>query len=101
MFRFPELDKAKRVIDMIIADPQATDVSSDRFFLNKLGLLSPNSSGMEKKKLQDYLKKAMEQCAKRLLECLYRAGEGDLNRKYWVGLGKRPYLGHKFTEKMY
>ena len=43
----------------------------------------------------------MEECAKRLLELLYRPGEGDFNRKYWVGLGKRPFMGHKFTDKQY
>ena len=86
---------------MIIKDPQALDVGSEKFFLNKLGLLNQNASGMEQKKLQDYLKKAMEQCAKRLLELLYRPGEGDLNRKYWIGLARRPFLGHKVTDKQY
>ena len=101
MFRFPDQERATRVCDMIIKDPQALDVGSDKFFLNKLGLLTPNANGMEQKKLKDYLKKAMEECAKRLLECLYRPNEGDLNRKYWIGLAKKPFLGHKFTEKQY
>ena len=81
-------------------DAEATDVGSPNFFLNKLGILDPGR-GAEQNKLVTYLKKLMEECSKRLLELLYKPNEGDLNRKYWIGLGKRPYLGHKFTSQQY
>ena len=84
-----------------MADPKAIDVGTPTFFMNKLGLLSPGGSGPEKKKLSDYLKKIMEECAKRLLEYLYREQEGDMNRKFWIAMGKRPFLGQKFTDKQY
>ena len=76
-------------------------MGNSAFILAKFGFLAPNPSPAEKRKLSDYLKKLMEECAKRLLELLYRNGEGDLNRKYWVGLGRRPFLGQKFTDKQY
>ena len=41
----------------------------------------------------------MEECGKRLVEMLYRSTDGDLNRKYWLGMGKRPFLEQKFTTK--
>ena len=56
----------------------------------------------EKRKCTDQLKKMMEECAKRLLEYLYRGpAEGDFNRKFWLGLGKKPFLGQKFVDKQY
>ena len=82
-------------------DPQAIDVSTETFFMNRLGLLNMKAPMAERRKLGDYLKKLMQECSKRLLEYLFRAGEGDLNRKFWVGMGKKPFLGQKFTDKQY
>ena len=101
MFRFPQPDKAKTVVGMIVKDPQAFTCDNQAFFLNKLGLLSPARSNADITKLNTYLKKIMEECGKRLLELLYRPSEGDMNRKYWIGLGKRPFMGHKFCDKQY
>ena len=47
------------------------------------------------------MKKLIEECNKRLFAYLFKEGEGDLNRKYWMGLAKRPFLGQKFTETQY
>ena len=43
----------------------------------------------------------MDECSKRLLEYLYRESEGDMNRKFWMGMGKKPFLGQKFVDKQY
>ena len=43
----------------------------------------------------------MTECSKRLLELLYREGEGNMNRKFWLGMGKKPFLGQKFIDKQY
>lgn len=101
MLRFPTEEGSRKVVGQIVADPKATDVTSATFFMNKLGLLNGNASGSEKQKLEAYFKKMAEECSKRLLEYLYRAGEGDMNRKFWMGMGKRPFLGQKFTDKQY
>ena len=69
--------------------------------MNKLGLLGANPNVADRRKVSDYLKKLMDECSKRLLEYLYREGEGDMNRKYWFGMGKKPFLGQKFVDKMY
>ena len=101
MARFKDQDRATNVVGQIVNDPKAVEVGMETFFMNKLGLLNIKAPVAEKRKLGDYLKKLMQECAKRLLEYLFRAGEGDLNRKYWVGMGKRPFLGQKFTDKQY
>ena len=101
MQRFPEKDKQVRVCGMIVADPKAIDIGTPTFFMNKLGLLPPGSAAAEKRKCTDYLKKIMEECSKRLLEYLHREGEGEMNRKFWLGMGKRPFLGQKFVDKQY
>ena len=80
---------------------KAIDITNQTFFMNKLGLLKPSNSPAEKTKSTNQLKKMMEECAKRLLEYLYRGQEGDLNRKFWFGLGKKPFLGQKFVDKQY
>ena len=55
----------------------------------------------EKRKCTEYLKKCMDECSKRLLEYLYRPSEGEMNRKFWMGMGKKPFLGQKFVDKQY
>ena len=82
---------------MIAADPAPIDIGTATFFMNKLGLLQANAA--QKKKCQDYLKKLLEETSTRLLELLYREGEGDMNRKFWMGMAKRPFLGQKFIDK--
>ena len=68
--------------------------------MNKLGLLTANPTLQERQKLVSYLKQAMEECSKRLLEYLYRPSEGEMNRKFWIALAKKPFMGMKFTEKL-
>ena len=68
--------------------------------MNKLGLLVAGGAP-EKRKCTDYMKKLMEECSKRLLEYLYRPQEGEMNRKFWMGMGKKPFLGQKFVDKQY
>ena len=100
--RYPAKEQAERIFALVKDDPKAIAFTESSHFLNKLGLLNPNSSVAEKRKLVDYMKKAMEETAKRLHEYLFREGEGDLNRKFWVGLAKgKPFLGQKFTDKQY
>ena len=97
MQRFKTEEQQRRVIGMIVADPGAIDITNATFFMNKLGLLQAN--GAQAKKCKDYLKKLIEETSTRLQELLYREGEGDMNRKYWMGMSKRPFLGQKFIDK--
>ena len=101
ILRFPQQDVATRIVGQIVADPKAGDIANNTFFMNKLGLLKATNAPAEKTKCTNQLKKMMEECAKRLLEYLYRGPEGDLNRKFWLGLGKKPFLGQKFVDKQY
>ncbi len=101
MLRYPAPDQAKKVVDQIVADAKAYEVGQQTFFMNKLGLLNANCSGQEQQKLSAHLKKMTAECAKRLLEYLYRPVEGDMNRKFWLAMGKRPFMGQKFTDKQY
>ena len=78
---------------MIVADAKSIAITDSSFFMNKLGLLPAGSAPAEKKKCTDYLKKAMDETSKRLLEYLWRAEEGEMNRKFWLGMGKKPFLG--------
>ena len=100
MIRYPEEDKARLVVGQIITDAKTVDVLAPTFFMVKLGLMQPGQMA-EKRKCTDQLKKCMEETAKRLLECLYRGEEGEMNRKYWFGMGKKPFLGQKFVDKQY
>ena len=100
MTRFPEETKARNVVAQIVGDAQAIDISQPTFFMNKLGLMKPGALA-EKRKCTDFMKKCMDETAKRLLEVLFRAGEGDMNRKFWMGMGKKPFLGQKFVDKQY
>ena len=101
MVRYPAKDAATAIANQICNDAAAINVGESSFFMNKLGLLSANSPVAEKRQCSEYLKKLMKECSKRLLEYLFREGEGDMNRKFWVGLGKRPFLGQKFVDKQY
>ena len=93
--------RATNVVGQVVADANGTDINSEAHFLAKLGLLNIKAPLAEKRKLQDYLKKLTTECSKRLLEYLFRAGEGDFNRKFWIGMGKRPFLGQKYTDRQY
>ena len=57
---------------MIVADAKAIAITDSTFFMNKLGLIPANGAAAEKKKCTDYLKKAMDETSKRLLEYLWR-----------------------------
>ena len=101
MHRYPAQDQAIRVIGQIMNDAQATDCGNNTFFMNKMGMLSQAKSPAEKTKCAAQMKKMMDECSKRLLEYLYRPQEGDMNRKFWMALGKKPFMGQKFTDKQY
>ena len=51
MARFPKPEEATRIVGMIAGDSQGWDIGNAQFFLNKLGLLTPNASAGEKRKL--------------------------------------------------
>ena len=101
MARFPEQEKAARVVGLIMAEPSILDVQSANHFMNKLGLLKVNPTISEKQKCAEYLKTLMRECSKRLLEYLYRPEEGEMNRKFWLGFGKKTFLGQKFVDKQF
>ena len=51
MARFSKPEEATRIVGMIAGDNQGWDIGNAQFFLNKLGLLTPNASAGEKRKL--------------------------------------------------
>ena len=101
MLRYPDQAGATRVVAQIVADPKAIEFTAPTFFMNKLGLMINSNNAAEKRKCTEYLKKCMDECSKRLLEYLYRPSEGEMNRKFWMGMGKKPFLGQKFVDKQY
>ena len=62
--------------------------------MRKMGLMSSAGPG-EEMKYQQYMKKLKEACAERLVKKLF---ENDgLDFKFWLGFGKKPFLGQKFN----
>ena len=80
---------------------EAVPTSSDPgFFMNKLGLLGQAKAGDEDK-MRKYMQQLKEECGQRLLHVLYNENTGKYEGKYWIALGRRPFLGHKFSAKSY
>ena len=47
MARFPKQDQSQRVLDMICDDKEGRDISNNKFFLNKLGLLNQGNQAQK------------------------------------------------------
>ena len=75
------------------------ETNSADFFMNKLGQLKKPKNGTEEAKMKKYLKQCKSECFERLHARLTNATTGDMDRKYWLVFGKKPYLGHKFCTK--
>ena len=71
--------------------PASTDNAN---FMRKLGLLSQPAKAMDEKKYCDYLMQLRLECAERLVTTIYAHEAMDL--KFWLGFGRRPFLGQKF-----
>ena len=77
---------------------QSVPTSGDpQFFMCKLGLLSKSKNNAEEEKFRKYLSGLKAECGQRLLHTLYNPETGPLDCKYWVALGKKPFLGQKFS----
>ena len=88
-----------RLVGLITAADQGYDVTGQTFFMNKLGLLKSNPTAAEKSKCVEHMKMLTKECAKRLLEYLYRPQEGDMNRPFWLGMARKPFLGQQYINK--
>ena len=67
------------------------------FFMRKLGLLAKSKNNSEEERYRKYLSSLKQECGSRLLHTLYNPKTGPLDGKYWIGLGKKPFLGQKFS----
>ena len=90
-------DKVKQICKEIVDWPVENDKPD--FFMNKLGIMPKSKSGAEDGKMKKYLKLCKEETFKRLEKKLTNAETGDMDRKYWLVFGRKPYLGHKFIQK--
>ena len=46
--------------------------------------------------MRDYLKKLKEVVGERLIDTLWHPVHGDMDAKYWIAFGKKPFLGQKY-----
>ena len=65
--------------------------------MRKLGLLSKSKNNVEEDKFRKYLSSLKAECGSRLLNTLFNPQTGALDCKYWLSLGKKPFLGQKFS----
>ena len=90
-----QLDVVKQIIALPIESQQAD------YFMNKLGLFTKPTNPSETAKMQKYLQVCKQETWNRLNELLYNEKTGPMDCKYWLMLGKKPFLGHKFVERTF
>ena len=84
--------KAKEAV-MTLANENLGSIQDQRFCIRDLVTPAPG----QEQKLTAYLKQCKQECAKRLLnDILFHPEKGNMDRKFWLAFGKRPYLGRKF-----
>lgn len=64
-------------------------------------LLSAPKNAKEGDVFNKYLKQIKEECGARLIQTLYMQEWGTMDLKYWLTLGKKPFLGRKFNNALY
>ena len=86
------------MIDNLIKEiiPKSTD---NTFFMREL--LSQGKSTKEEDTFKQYLMQVKQECGRRLLTVLYHPDHGDMDLKFWVQFGKKPWLGRKFNNKLF
>ena len=52
-------------------------------------------------KMKKYLMLCKKECWPRLAEILFNEKTGPLDCKYWLAMGKTPFMGAKFVDKKY
>jgi len=92
-------DQAEKIIEDLVKE-QVPFSNDNDFFMRKLGLLGQPKNGSEEEKFRKYAAQLKEACGKRLLLKLWHPEHGDMDQKYWLGFGKRPFLGQKFNRKL-
>ena len=97
--RHPE-DNAKSIKLMDQVAKETVNVSDSQFLLKTLGIMKSGSSA-EASKAAKYLQECKDVTNKRLQHILFNPQTGDLDRRYWVMFGRAPFLGHKFTTKIF
>ena len=75
------------------------ETNSPDFIMNKLGQMHKAKNGGEEAKMKKYLKLCKQETFSRLHARLTNDKTGDMDRKFWLVFGKKPYLGHKFCTK--
>jgi hypothetical protein len=82
-------------IALTLAKKSVPSSTANDFFMRKLGLMvSPTGGPQEEAKFNKYILQLKEECAQRLVKTVY-ANEG-MDVKFWLGFGRRPFLGQKF-----
>ena len=92
----PDQASAEKIVQDLCAQAVPTS-GDDQFFMRKLGLLTKSKNNVEEEKFRKYLAGLKAECGQRLLHTLYNPQTGPLDCKYWLGLGKKPFLGQKFS----
>lgn len=78
---------------------EAVPISTDStFFMRNLGQMTQPKGPAEEDKCRKYLMQLKVECGARLIATLYANQAMDL--KFWLGFGKRPFLGQKFNNKL-
>ena len=65
--------------------------------MRKLGLLAKAKNNSEEERFRKYLSSLKQECGSRLLNILYNPKTGALDAKFWISLGKKPFLAQKFS----
>ena len=92
----PDKETASKVVGELVS--QSVPTSADpEFFMRKLGLLTKSKNNAEEEKFRKYLASLKAECATRLLNVLFNPQTGALDAKHWISLGKKPFLGQKFS----
>ena len=87
---------AEKAVAAVVSEsvPSSGD---NNFFMRKLGLLNKAKNNVEEEKFRKYLSGLKTECAQRLMYTLYNPQTGHLDCKHWLSLGKKPFLGQKFS----
>ena len=89
-------DLVARGVDALVAEQVPTS-GDNNFFMRKLGLLNKAKNNVEEEKFRKYMAAVKGECAQRLMFTLYNPQTGPLDCKHWLSLGKKPFLGQKFS----
>ena len=91
--------KAHGIVDELIKLP--VDLNSPEYFMNKLALFHKAKNPAEGQKMQKYLMALKVETWKRLQTILYDDKTGPLDCKYWMMMGKNPFMGRPYVDRMY